>query len=79
MSRTARPRLGNDLFELFPDLPRPIRRTDPGRREQVLKLAAAAVTRTAENAQRQLEASARVRDALAARQQGKPRRRWKFS
>jgi len=79
MSRTARPRHADDLFALFPDLPRPVRRSDSSRREQVLKLAAAAVTRTAENAQRQLEASARVRDALAARQQGKPRRRWKFS
>jgi hypothetical protein len=67
------------LFELFPDLPRPVRRADSGRREQVLKLAAAAETRAAENAQRQLQASARVRDALAARQQGQRRRRLTFS
>jgi hypothetical protein len=79
MSRKPRPRPGDDLFELFPDLPRPVRRADSGRREQVLKLAAAAGARAAENAQRQLRASARVREALAARQQGKPRRRLTFS
>jgi hypothetical protein len=79
MFRKARRRPGDDLFEMFPDLPRPVRRADSDRRQQVLKQAAAAGARVAENARRQLLASARVRHALAARPQGQRRRRLTFS
>jgi hypothetical protein len=59
----------DDLFELFPDLPRPRSHSVDQQRARVLDLVAQAKQRAADNARRQQAAVQRVREAIAERQQ----------
>jgi len=53
-----------DLFELFPDLPRPRHRSIEAQRERVLRLIAAARERAAENARLQRAFAERIRETI---------------
>lgn len=75
MPRPVRAVASNDLFQMFPDLPRPRRRRGGTQRAGILDLVAAARARVAENVKRQLEASQRAREVIAARQQNLSGRR----
>jgi hypothetical protein len=68
--RSVRARSHDDLFELFPDLPRP-RGMPPveAQRTRILNLVAAARARAAANVIRQQAIVQRVRIAVQARQQ----------
>ena len=75
MPRPVRSIARDDLFQLFPDLPRPRLRPANTQRAHVLDLVAKARDRVAENARRQLEVTRRVRAIIAARQHVIPGRR----
>jgi hypothetical protein len=65
-----KPRVRNDLFSIFPDLPWHAHRPSTGQMERAQRHVRAAQIRVGQNIQRQREVTARVRAVIARRRLG---------